>query len=244
MAIIDTHAHLGPWPTAVGALDAAELERMMKQFGIARACVAASAAAMGDLAEGNQAVAEAIEGRPSLLGYCVINPNFPDLSAEELATYLRRPNFVGAKLHAVYQRQPLDSTATRELMKRMLRYDKPVLVEARTVQELEALGRVAAEYPTAKFVIADMAGACWQEAVHLAASRTNVIFQCGGAHAERDAVRYAMDQIGPHRVIFGSDAPLAHPVYALGMVRDAALDAGLKDRILQGNASRLFGIRL
>ena len=244
MAIIDTHVHLGPWPAPVAALDAPELESLMKRFGITRACVASSVAAMGDLAAGNEAVAQAIEGRPALLGYCVINPNLLDLSTEELTRYLRKPNFVGAKLHAIYERQPLDCAATRELVKRSLRYDKPILVEMQAIEDVEALQRLAADFPTAKFVIADMAGASWQAAVRLAALRTNVIFQCGGSRAERDAVKYAVDEIGAHRVIFGSDAPLAHPIYALGMVRDADLDAGLKDRLLQGNASRLFGIRL
>jgi hypothetical protein len=88
MAIIDTHAHLGPWPTPVTPLDAGTLDRLMKQFGITRCCVSSSVAALGDLAAGNQALAEAIEGSATLLGYCVINPNFLDLSAEEMARYL------------------------------------------------------------------------------------------------------------------------------------------------------------
>ena len=244
MPIIDTHVHLGAWPTPVTGLDVAECERLMKQFGIARSCVASTEAAMGDLAAGNQALAEAIEGHPTLLGYCAINPNLLDLSAEELARHLRRPNFVGAKLQAAYGCRPLDSPPARELVKRSLRYDKPILVEPRTREEFDALNRLAGDFPTAKFVIAAMAAACWEEAVGLAVARTNVIFQCGGAHAARDAVKYAMDEIGPHRVIWGSDAPLAHPVYALGMVRDAELDAGMKDRLLQANAGRVFGIRL
>jgi len=244
MAIIDTHAHLGPWPTPVTPLDAGTLDRLMKQFGITRCCVSSSVAALGDLAAGNQALAEAIEGSATLLGYCVINPNFLDLSADEMTRYLRKPNFLGAKLHAVYDRQRLDSSATRELIKRSLRYDKPILVEVQEIEDLDALERLAGDFPTAKFVIADMAGAGWLGAVRLAAQRVNVVFQCGGAYAERDAVKYAVDEIGAHRVIFGSDAPLAHPVYALGMLRDADLDAGTKDRLLQGNASKLFGIKV
>jgi len=243
MAIIDAHAYLGRWPTPVAALDADELELLMKQFGITRCCVASSAAVMGDLAAGNRAVAEAIEGRPALLGYCVINPNFLDLSTEEATRCLRQPNFVGVKIHAAYDRQPFDSLATRELLKRLMRYDRPILLEPETIEDLEAVQRVAAEYPTEKFVIVGMMRDAWQEAVQLAAGRTNVVFLCGGAHAERDAVKHASEAIGPHRVIFGSGAPLAHPVYALGMVRDADLSAGLKDRILQGAACRLFGIR-
>jgi len=244
MAIVDAHAHLGPWPGAVAALGVDDLERFMKQFGITRCCVASSVAIMGDLRAGNQAVAEAIEGHPALLGYCVINPNFPDLSSEEVAKYLRRPNFVGVKIHGHYDRQPLDSSATREMVKALLRYDKPIVVEIGAIEQIEALYRLATEYPMAKFVIADMAGHYWQEAVQLATLRTNVIFQCGGANAEHDAVRYAAERIGQRRVIFGSGAPLAHPVYALGMVRDAELSAGMKDRILQANACQIFGIRV
>ena len=35
-----------------------------------------------------------------------------------MAAHLRRPNFVGIKMHAAYERQPLDSSASRELVKR------------------------------------------------------------------------------------------------------------------------------
>ena len=57
-----------------------------------------------------------------------------------------------------------------------------------------------------------------------------------------DKLAEAAQVVGIHRLIFGSGMPLINPVYALGMVRDSAIPAVDKDRILTRNAKKLFNI--
>lgn len=242
MPIIDVHAHYGSWvwPVRAQALD--EMRAQMKRFAITRACIASSVAIMGELAEGNAAVAEAVAECEDLRAWCVINPNFLELSLEEIQKYVRQDRCVGAKMHAAYHMQPLHSPLTEQLVKAMLRYDKPLLVQVRGEADLAGLDALAAQFPSCRMIIGNMAGPHWQIAARLARARTNLVLECGGPCADRDKIAYAMEQAGPNRVVFGTDQPLVHPVFSIGAVRDAALSPAQKDAILQGNAQRLFGL--
>jgi hypothetical protein len=218
----------------------AELEALLKQFAVERACVASSLAIMGDLEHGNRSLAQEIESRQFFLGYAVINPNFTALSMEEMKKYLPRADFCGAKIHSAYNAQPLNSPATKQLVKALLRFDKPLFVHARNPGDLQHLAETAGDYPSATFIVAEMGGSAWPAAVALADRMTNVILDCGGSVADRDKLKYAVDTIGANRLIFGSNCPLVHPAFGMGMVRDAEVEANAKERILNGNARRIF----
>jgi predicted TIM-barrel fold metal-dependent hydrolase len=212
----------------------------MKKFAIEQAFIASSAAVMGELAEGNAEVAQAVEGCDDFRAWCVVNPNYAELSLTEIQNYVRRPEFIGAKLHAGYSMQPLDSPPTMQVVKALLRYDKPLLVQVRAESELRGLDALAGAFPSATIVLGNMAGPHWQPAGRLAHERTNIVLECGGPFADRDKIAFAIEQAGPHRVIFGTDQPLVHPAFAIGAVRDSALESSQKDAVLQRNARRLF----
>lgn len=242
MPIIDVHAHFGPWVWPARARTLDEMRADMKKFAVEKVFLASSLAIMGEIAAGNAAVAEAVEGQDDFRAWCVVSPNFLELSLAEMQNYLRRRSFVGAKMHAAYHRQRLDSLLTAQLLKALLRYDKPLLVQVRGEQDLGALDVLAAQFSSATIILGNMAGEHWQEATRLARERTNIELECGGLVADRDKIAYAVGQLGAHRVIFGSDQPLVHPAFAIGAVRDAALESSQKDAVLQRNARRLFAL--
>jgi len=242
MPTIDCHVYWGPWPYPVPELPVEELEALLRQFAVERACVASSLAIMGDIEHGNEQLAQAIESHPFFLGYAVINPNFVALSMEEMKKYLPRSQFCGAQMHMAYHAQALNSPATRQLIKALLRFDKPILVHARDAEDLAQLEETVVEFPGQKFIVAEMGGLTWPAAVALADRRTNVVLDCGGSVADLDKIKVAVDAIGSNRLTFGSNCPLVHPAFVVGMVRDAQVDASAKERILSGNARRLFKI--
>jgi predicted TIM-barrel fold metal-dependent hydrolase len=145
-------------------------------------------------------------------------------------------------MHAAYHMQPPDSPLTAQLVKAMLRYDKPLMVQVRAETDLARVDALAQQFPSAHIIIGNMAGPHWQVAASLAGTRTNIVLECGGPVADRDKIADAFAAAGPHRVVFGTDQPLVHPAFAVGAVRDAALDPSQKDAILQRNARRLFGL--
>jgi len=243
MPIIDCHAHLGPSLFPVPTHNVAEIEALMKRFGIDICFLASNLALTGDLVGGNQALAEAIDGHPGLRGMAVINPNFVDISLEEMRKYLYRPNFVAAKLHGSRHAQALTSEETKALIVGLLRYDRPLFLHLRGAEDVDPLQALAKEYPTCSIVVAEMGREAWRQVVRVADACTNVHLECGGVWAEQDKIGYAAEAVGGHRIVFGSNLPLVHPVYVLGMVRDAGISARDKDRILHQNARKLFAIQ-
>ena len=79
-------------------------------------------------------------------------------------------------------------------------------------------------------------------ALALAAKISNVYLETGGMVADYDKLAEAVDMLGAHRLLFGSGMPLVNPVYALGMIRDSAIPALEKDRILARNAMKVFSL--
>jgi len=240
MPIIDIHGHYGAMPYAVEPQSIDEVLTLMKMFGIERTFLASAVAITVDMEAGNQQLAEAITAHDGLFGYVVLNPNGPEESAEEMRKYLGNRQFVGGKLHRTRNGQPLDSPECMQIIKGLLRYDKPVLVHADGAESLHELEALAKAYPTCPFILANMGDEHWPEALRIAKRVTNLHLDVGGAVADADRIKRAADQVGVHRLVFGTGTPLVHPLFALGMVRDAQVPASDKDRILYRNALKLF----
>lgn len=242
MPVIDIHGHLGAMPYPIKAYDPPAIEAVMTKFGIERCCVAHTLALTGDLVEGNQRLAEQISERPVLLGYVAVNPNFVELSLEEMRKYLTKPNFMGAKMHGSRHTQPLNGDGAQQIMKALLRYDRPLLVHLRGSHDLGPLRELADRFKTAQIIVAEMGGSDWQEVVRIAMQSVNLFLDCGGSRAYADRIRSAAEAIGAHRLLFGSGLPLTSPIFGLGMVRDSELSAVDKDKILSQNAKKLLNL--
>lgn len=243
MPIIDVHGHYGALPYAVDAQSPEQMLVVMKMFGIERTMLASSVAIAADMVAGNQQLAQAIADQEKLLGYVVVNPNSPEESAGEMRKYLGTRSFVGAKMHSTHHGQPLDSPESLQIIKSLLRYDKPLLVHAtgdRSLRELEALARA---YPSCIFILAHMGDEYWPEALRVSKRITNLMLEVGGTLPAADRIKQAVEMLGAHRLLFGTGTPLVHPVFAIGMVRDSGIPANDKDRILYRNALKLFKLQ-
>ena len=78
-----------------------------------------------------------------------------------------------------------------------------------------------------------------QEAVDLAGRHERVYLDTSAAWLAA-FVRYAAERV-PEKLLFGSDAPLAHPLVAWHHVASAVVDASTRERIAYRNAEALFG---
>jgi len=240
MPVIDIHAHYGTMPYSLERQTPQQIADLAKAFGIERTCLSSSVAIAVDMVAGNQQLAEAIQGNAALLGYVVVNPNSPEESVEEMRKYLTSPNFVGAKMHATHHGQPLDSPETMQIVKSLLRYDKPLLVHVPDSKGLVELETLAKAYASCPIILANMGNGDWPLALHIAKRATNLMLDVGGADPAADRIKHAVEQVGAHRLLFGTNTPLVHPLYALGMVRDAEIPAFDKERILHRNAAKLL----
>lgn len=242
MPIIDCYGQLGPQPYPTQATTPEALERLMTRFGVDMTFVAATEALRGAMSSGNAWLQEQIAERPRFRGYCVVNPLMLEASQEEMRRHLTKDQFVGAMLHEGYIKRPLNSEPMMALTKSLLRYDRPLLLQISDPREINDLQQLAREYPTQRFIILHMANEHWPMAVSLAAKIMNVYLETGGMVADYDKLAEALDIVGGHRLLFGSGMPLINPVYALGMVRDSAIPAIEKERILSRNARKVFNL--
>jgi len=56
-----------------------------------------------------------------------------------------------------------------------------------------------------------------------------------------EKIKEAVDRIGGHRVMFGSDGPVCSPVLEKEKIGMAGLKSGDQTQVLGGNAMRLLG---
>jgi uncharacterized protein len=240
MPVIDVHGHLGtgPWLTA----DREALLRAMQRARIDTTVVSSHLAVTSNFAEGNFKLKAALEDAPQLLGYVVVNPAYVEQSIQEMRRYLSAPNFVGAKLHPDASGQPLDSSATREVVNAFRRYSKPLLVHAWGAEQVRALEALAAEAPTVKMIVAHAGGEAFAECLAVATRHLNLLLEPFTGGTELGKVEEAVEKVGAHRVLFGTNFPRLNPGVALGMLADAGLSDTDRALILGGNAAKLFQV--
>jgi predicted TIM-barrel fold metal-dependent hydrolase len=238
MPVIDVYGHLGTWPWLNADRDA--LLRAMQRARIDTTVVSSRLAVTSNFVEGNYKLKAAIDGVPQFLGYVVVNPTYVEQSIGEMRRYLNAPNIVGVKLHPDASGQPLDSAATHEVVNAYRRYSKPLLVHVRGSAQVRALATLAAAAPNLKMIVAHAGGDAFAECLALATRQLNLLLEPFTGGSERGKIEEAVEKIGAHRVLFGTNFPSLNPGVALGMLADASLSESDRNLILGGNTAKLF----
>lgn len=236
---VDILMQLGaaPWTTC----DASRIQHVVQRARFDIVGVASRRALAGDIAGGNAEVKALLETVPQARGWVVVNPTYPERSAEEMRRHLSSSKWLGATIHPALCGESLSSAATREVINAYRRYTRPLLVHipnSAAVRDLEAL---AAEFTSLKFVAAGAGGDDWQDCMFAAKRYVNLFLEplSGGSH--RGKLETLLQVLGPNRVLFSSNYPESNPGAALGVLMDAKLTDGEKQQILTNNAGRLFG---
>lgn len=117
--------------------------------------------------------------------------------------------------------------------------------------EPQAFGRMLRAFPTLTVVLAHMGGATWEQASEIAHTYPNAFFDCceiiewtGGSKAptEQELTRLIKD-VGPERVMMGSDFPWYDLDHTVGRVMELPLlSVEEKEGILGANAVRILAL--
>jgi predicted TIM-barrel fold metal-dependent hydrolase len=75
--------------------------------------------------------------------------------------------------------------------------------------------------------------------VDLIAPYENIMLETSGGHTH--VLQFALERIGPRRVVFGSEFPLQHPSVALAKYRAVGIDPVAWRQIAWENPCRLLG---
>lgn len=180
-----------------------------------------------------------------VLWFCYLNPQLPDWP-EELATCLEQ-GAVGIKLWTSLRDAGGESAACDAVAARAGELGLPVLIHTwnRTDPNLPGefnsadFAALARNHPQTRFIAAH-AGANWRQAQGLYTDLPNVWVDVCGGYPQRGMVEDLVAELGPGRVLYGSDALGRSVASQIAKVEFAAVPAAVKEQVLWRNAAALL----
>lgn len=245
--IIDIHVSFGVTAFAPKWGDPTEVRSVLRARGISSAFLSSDLAARYDPVTGNDTLAAALGAADdsSLYGWLVLHPDRINDANLQLRRHLSGSRrFIGAALYAdTLSRVPVTLRSAQDVITAYRRFSRPLLIETHSAEAMYEAARIAQEVGTNIRVIASgMGGEEWREAIDLAAKPLNLFLDISGALTP-EKIEYAVATLGGARkLLFASGAPATDPAAVLGMLNDLSLGAEDREKILSGNALRLFEI--
>ena len=246
--IVDAHCHLGPWHNFFvrqgGWADA--MVKAMDRCGVAVSIIAPHLAIGPDEREGNRQAYRAAETHPDrLVPYVTVNPNRGVAAVEaEIARW--QPHGIRAfKIHPSTHQYPVTGDNYKPMFEYAAAHALPVLSHTWHGDahcDPSAFAQLAAQYPTAAFIIGHAASS-WEAinaACTAAAQLPNVYLDLCGSVMHYGALEHMVARVGAERILHGSDNPFLDPRPPLGRVLMARISDEQKRLILGLNAKRLF----
>src|SRR5262249_47068365 len=155
---IDMHGHVGPFYGCY--LPSSPVERMrhrLRRCGVRRIVCSHHSALACDVQHGNALMEELVHTDPDqFLGYWVINPNYPEITASDLRSFDRRTGFVGFKLWPDYHLVPVTSPRYAPALEYADANGLLVLVHTFGESPFDSpamLGALGKRYPRARFLM-------------------------------------------------------------------------------------------
>ena len=241
--LIDIHAHI--WKGAYRQ-NREELLKAAVLYDITKIYISGLGGLYPDekeIDELNLEVNKFMAERPDKIeGYCYVNPHNAN-SLDVLKNGVEEYGMSGMKLWVA---SFCDDPSVFPLVEKCIDYRIPILIhafhKANNQLEFESLGtnvaRLAERYPEARIIMAHLGGNCYN-GIKPVRDYENVYVDISGSLFRRDELDYTVKQIGPERILFGTDM-IGSFLVNLGQVEEADLTHEQKAMILYGNALRIF----
>ncbi len=242
MAIIDVHAEIGTSHIWGIPFTDANIARSMQKYGVDFSVVSSTVANSVDFHKGNSQIAGFTKTNPALKGCIVVNLNYPELSYKEMHSYLNYDNFSGILLSSGTVGKHVNLAEAEEILNGYRRFVKPVFIKVTDADAVLAANEIAREFTGMKFVLLGMGGNDWRIATVVAEKTLNLVLDVSGSFSP-DKIKFAVERIGSHRMVYGSGLPYTDPACIIAMVQDADITDGDKRNIFENCARRMFGLR-
>lgn len=179
--------------------------------------------------------------------FCYVNPENPaDFTIAEIEGRVREDGFRGIKLEASVNARderldPIMQTAER-LGVSVLHHAWYDTTGSDDNSSTPAdIANMALRFPKVPIIMAHLGGARVR-GVQDIKPYPNLHIDTSGSQPMTGLVEYAVSEIGPGRVLYGSDVPGRDYSAQIGRVTGARLSDAVKEMILYGNAARLVGL--
>jgi predicted TIM-barrel fold metal-dependent hydrolase len=242
--IIDGHVHIGVGNFFHMRADADLLLRLADKAGVDKLFVTELNSLFYDMGEGNDSLARDVVAHPDrLIGYCSIpTPRMGQRVIDEIRRCHEKYGFRGVKIYS-HPEAPITEAATYPLLEIAAEYGMPILSHT-TPDECDHLMQ---HVPQAPLVMAHMGGhpyafGDWHRAVAVAKKHPNLLLDTASSQIDNGMLEHAVAELGPEKILYGSDMPLLDPFSQTAKVTGAELDDRAKALILGGNLQRLLGL--
>ncbi|WP_029246891.1 amidohydrolase family protein [Schlesneria paludicola] len=198
---------------------------------------------------GNEEAAATIDNTEGMLQYVVVDPLTP-ATYDQAAEMLQKPKCVGIKIHPEEHGYPIVEHG-RKIFEFAARHRAVVLTHS-SEQNSQADDFVPFinDYPEVKLILAHI-GHGWDGDV---SHQIRAIQRCRHENVFADTssarsitpglIEWAVKEVGPERILFGTDTPLYHAPMQRSRIDYADLSDSDKRLILRDNAIRVFNLNL
>lgn len=242
--LIDAHVHIGTSAFFHMSADADDLVRLADAVGVDRIMVTDLDALFYDMSEGNDRLAAQIARHPErLIGYVSVpTPRLGRRGVEEVHRCYEKYGFRGLKIYS-HPEASIAEPGTYPLLEAAAEYGMPILAHT-TPDECDHL---MTHVPQARLLMAHMGGhpyafGDWHRAVAVARKHPNLLLDTASSQIDNGMLEHAVAELGPERILFGTDMPLLDPHTQLAKVTGADISDEDKRLILGGNVARLLGL--
>lgn len=267
--LIDFHTHIYPSAVAAKILPAAkrklnvavpgtggpdDLCQMMQSGGVSRSVLLPLAKGCQDVSALNDWIqASALENQ-ELTPFGAVHPFMEGL--EEELDRLEAWGVKGVKMMPLLQQVYPDDIRCHRLCQELVDRDMILIAHAgrdpldrpEVYGTPERFASLAESFPDLKLVLAHLGGLrMWDDVRrYLLPAGKNVFFDTAyvSFYMEPERIKELILDMGPERVIFGSDYPWEEPGRAAKIIRDLGLSGGEEDAIFFRNAAELLGLPL
>ncbi len=242
MAIFDVHWNLGGGIVPAVSHNAASIGAAMTARGIDGAVLFSAHARDVDTLAGNRILKAMVGQDERLYGCLTTHTNRSDKSIAAMRELMPLRRFVGMCIVGSKPDQPIDQLVADDILNAYRRYGKPLFIHTHNAECVRAALAIAKNFTMLKVVLLGMGGVDWRAAIAAAHASTNIVLETSG-HLDRAKLPAAVEVLGAHRVVFGSDAPHMDAAAAAGLIEDSDLSDDTRARILGDNARRLFELQ-
>jgi predicted TIM-barrel fold metal-dependent hydrolase len=248
--IIDAHVHIGSLDTRSShfgsvprIFSADDMIALMDRNGVDKVVANPLGHMLNDkdFEEKNNEIVTAAKKYPDrIVPFTKVNP-WLENGLQLFERAIREWGCKGLKLHPITDSFQANDDMVFPFIERAAKFKIPVQIHSHQPGSQPALiGDLADRFPEVTFIMAHMGMNLYKDAIFVARLFKNVILETSAQPWTHRICKLAVEQIGPNRLVWGSDAPLHHQEIEMKKVIMSALNEEEKKMVLGENIAHIL----
>lgn len=237
MKKIDAHAHVGYFGGWFNVgVTPKELICQMDEYEFEKTVICALP---------NEETKKNVEQFPDrLIGIVWVNPFEGEKAVKEIYDYVNNWNFKGIKLHPLLHSFVANEAIVHPIAQAAEDLDIPLFIHCGhpPFSLPWSIAQLAEDFPKVKIVMVHMGhghGVYIQAAIDMAKKYPNLYLETSGMPMHTK-IKEAYEQVGPDRVMFGTDIPFHHPSVEIQRAMVSGLDTNQLEDLFYNNIKKLL----